>query len=76
LAGHRSDAVEVPVAMQQCQALQFGRGGHDEVHRSGAAVLSLPGQHLLDVRCPVRIAVHQAGQGAGADEELRRVQLR
>lgn len=40
--------LEVPVAVQERQSLQLGRGGHHEVDGSGAAVLSAPGEDLLD----------------------------
>jgi hypothetical protein len=49
LPGYGCDAFEVAVAMEQGQALQFGGGGHQKVHRSGAAVLSALGECLLDL---------------------------
>lgn len=47
LAGDGGDALEVPVAMEQRQPLQLGRGGHHEIDGPVAAVLSALGEDLL-----------------------------
>jgi predicted SnoaL-like aldol condensation-catalyzing enzyme len=49
LAGDGGDALEVPVAVQQSEPLQLGRGGHHQIDGSGAAVLSALGEDLLDL---------------------------
>lgn len=42
LAGDCGDALEVPVAMEQCQSLQLGRGCHHEADGPGGTGRGLP----------------------------------
>jgi hypothetical protein len=49
LPGYGRDAFEVPIAVQQSQSLQFCRGGDNEIHRPGAAVLAALSERFLDL---------------------------
>jgi hypothetical protein len=87
LTSDSTNGFEVPVTVQQGQPLQFRRRGDDEVHGSGAVLLSTPGQQVLDVPRPVKRSVidrypakdgpqildalRAIRRGAGAVEELK-----
>ncbi len=49
LAGHGSDAIEVVVAVEQCQSLQLSGGGNHEIYGACTAVLLLHSQGFLDL---------------------------
>lgn len=57
LAGHRGDAVEVVIPMQQSQPTELGGGGHDQIDRARAAMSPSLRQFSLYRPSPVTRAI-------------------
>jgi hypothetical protein len=61
LAGHGGNVVEVGIVVQYGCAVVLGRGGGEQVHHAGGAVLACGGEKRLDLAGP-------AGDLVGAGE--------